>query len=89
MSTLPYVVEFYREGSQECWEMFESPTPFQTFSVGDIIQHALWDGSRNPLTALRVTRVEHVLWNKKDSGRAHHKLMVYAEEFQQTDEGKR
>lgn len=82
MSKEPYVVEFYPEGG-DCWETFESPTPFQCFHIGDVIQHAFWHGSQNPVTALRVTRVEHVLWRKEETGRTHHKVMVYVREFKQ------
>lgn len=86
MSTQPYIVEFYRNGSADCWETFESPTPFQAINTGDVIQPVGWHGSENPVTVVRVKRVEHVLWRKKDADRVHHKLMIYVEEFQQRGE---
>lgn len=82
MSEQPYVVEFYREGG-DCWETFESPSPFHPFHVGDVVQHMGWHGSKNPMTALRVMQVEHLLWKKAETGRTHHKLMVYVREFDQ------
>lgn len=83
MSDQPYIVEFYRDGERDCWEYFESPMPFQAFHVGDVIQHALWTGSQNPVTALRVTAVHHVLWKHHADGRVRHKVIVFVSEFRQ------
>jgi len=76
---LRYYLEVYRPGERrDCWAVFYSSTPFVAIRTGDIVNPGLWPGSEAPEKVLRVTRVEHILW---DFGRAPaHKVCVYTEE---------
>lgn len=92
---LRYYLEIYEPGSwRDVWMAFDASTPFMAFRVGDIVNPGIWPGSRSPMKVLRVTRVEHIIWDTSrypmDTGlpppakppvfQPAHKVCVYTEE---------
>jgi hypothetical protein len=78
MKPADYYLEIYHPGSRRnCWMEFTSSTPFMAINKGDIVNPGIWPGSQVPTKALRVTGVEHVIWDQ--GGQAKHKVMVFSE----------
>ncbi|EJB8414100.1 hypothetical protein [Vibrio navarrensis] len=73
-----YHLEIYEPEDPSCVAgYFESSSPFMTISVGDkISSHSL--NQTDELKAVRVTKVEHILWEVENSHVAH-KVCIYTE----------
>ncbi len=74
-----YILEIYEPGSLDgCWMVFNTSNPFLNISAGDIVNPGLWPNSQAPNKLLRVTNVEHFIWESQV--RVAHKLCVFTEE---------
>jgi hypothetical protein len=80
-----YIIEIYYPGkAYDVWISFNSDTPFQTISKGDIINPGTFPDA-NANSMLRVTSVEHV-FSIMEHGDAKHKICVYTESIEDLDE---
>jgi hypothetical protein len=71
-----YVLEIYEPGSsRDVAESLSSDHPFGAIAVGDLFNCEAF--SELGMGAVRVSGVEHILWNTKDS--AKHKICIYTE----------
>lgn len=76
MSTQRYVLEVYTPGRfQDVLYTVESSEPFLTISRGDLLNPRPWNLDIGDV--LRVTAVEHVIWERESDGTVRHKLMVF------------
>ena len=83
-----FTLEIYAPGStMTTWEVFESDTPFLAINKGDLINPGVWEGSQSPMKILRVVNLEHIIW-KSINSKAKHKLLVYTEEIEGTEENR-
>lgn len=84
-SSKPYQLEVYEPGSaDDVWLSLAGDAPFMSISVGDIVNPGIWESSEAPAEVLRVVNVEHIIWEHE--GVAKHKLRVFTEEVQNTEE---
>jgi hypothetical protein len=85
LPALRYFLEIYEPGSRsECAAFFEASTPFMNIAVGDVLNPYFFPACVDSLTLLRVTKVEHILWQptvtpKFPDKEPAHKLLVYTE----------
>ncbi len=79
MKPVRYVLEVRRpDNYTDAWALFESPTPWAAFHVGDHLDPGAWPGSQSPRRILRITRVEHAV---SDEGpHVVHRLRLATEE---------
>jgi hypothetical protein len=83
-----YTLEIYQPGSvRDLWVSFASEAPFGAIGTGDIINPGTWEGSQSPMRVLRVVAVEHLVWGHQGDPR--HKVMVFSEEVEGTEELRR
>jgi len=76
-----YMLEIYNPGSfRDVWVYFESDTPFQAISKGDIIHPGMFPDA-SAQTMLRVTSIEHIIWALENK-QAKHKICVYTEDIE-------
>ena len=72
-----YVLEINDPEDKGCVvAVFDSSMPFMSISVGDFVNTAMFEEA-NRLGVLKVTRVEHLLWEIKEI--TTHKICVYTE----------
>ena len=82
---LRYFLDIYEPLSyRECAAHFEASTPFMNIAVGDILNPGFFPTCVDSLTLLRVTKVEHILWEhpvtpKFPDKEPAHTVMVYTE----------
>ena len=83
-----YTLDIYEPQSVEkVWMKFSSPTPFMTINVGDLLNPSIWPETGVHLLEiiqmLRVTNVEHIVWEAE--GQARHTMLVYTEQVEDTE----
>ena len=84
---LEYRLEIHRPGScedQECLKIFTSAAPFLPLRIGDLLNASEWDGNGSGWKLLRVSNVEHVIFEKPSagidpSGGIIHRALIYTE----------
>jgi hypothetical protein len=79
MGPVVYMLEIYEPGSGEAvLQSFSATSPFASFHTGDTINVQMArEGGAPGDPPLRVTRVEHLLWEA--GGQVKHKLMVFTD----------
>lgn len=85
MKTTEYTLEIYEpESADDVWVTFSSSEPFLAIGANDIINPGLWHNSQAPMKVLRVTNLEHLIWETE--AQVKHKLLVFTEEVEGTRE---
>ena len=87
---MKYSIEIYEPWSEEnvIQQLESDESPFPSIHAGDLIDPLDWPGSGSPMRVLRVTAVKHLVWpsRKEEEPGLKHRLMVYTEEVENTDE---
>ena len=82
-----YMLEILEpDTSEDVVATFKGFQPFQTISVGDLINPRLWEG-RYEGSIYRVVGVEHMIWEAEDMIK--HKIVVFTEPVPDTYESRR
>ncbi len=88
MKSIEYKLEVYAPGSvRDVRVTFEASSPFMPLGVGDILNPTTWPGTQSPMKVLRVTQVEHIIW--ENDGQIWHKVMVYSDEIDNIEAARR
>lgn len=78
-----YEIEIYSPGSvDDTIGSFESSTPFMNFSVEEILNPSFmssYDG--NPQKLLKITGVEHIIWQHEGQEEPIQKVLIYTREI--------
>lgn len=82
MAEIEYRLRIYIPGSfDDVWQDFVSTTPFMPIHIGEMLNPAQYSHSKSyPPKLLRVTEIEHTLWELQD--KVTHGVRVYSEEVE-------
>lgn len=85
-----YQIEIYLPGSKlDVLMSFESKEPFMSINKGEILNPAFFPSyENNPDKLLKVTQVEHILWQHNEQEDPTQKILIYTEEVDNKIESK-
>lgn len=85
-----YQLEIYEpESKSEVLVSFESDTTFISINKGEVLNPAFFSTyNKNPGKILKVTQVEHILWQHEGQEEPKQKVLVFTEEFDNNSESR-
>ena len=85
-----YELEIYEpESKSDVLVSFESTTPFMGISKGEVLNPAFFSAyNKNPEKVLKVTQVEHVLWQHEGQEEPKQKILIFTQELDNNSESR-
>lgn len=79
---MKYTIEIYEpNNTSDVLVSFDASSPFISINKGDILNPSFFAGyDKNPKKVLRVTNIEHIIWQHEKSLEPTQKILVFTKE---------